>query len=211
MSNPNWCAQYQNLYYDDADYNRDIRERMSQNAHEKIPTKLIFHFRLKGLEYGGLVENWGVYDGGKPLSHRASIIPNHCAIAIYPTEIRAGAFNKGTHHKQLHLDHDFSGVVTDVVTMHYPDDYVVATKTHYYVLGERKLTHDNIRLVETRRHFDGSHIYRLVDYGDCRDSVITVAMQCQVTHLDYMNSVEVMYEIRVNLLRAYRDELRRGV
>lgn len=198
IAQKDWRDYYQTRWEDSTTMTKRRQQFQDEVMHERIPPKLIFHFRLKGLEYGGFLDEWVVYP------HREGVL------RFMPSE-------KASHRQPIIVDRTFisakkfDGVTTEVIRSHYPDDYVATTDTYYYYLGERKMTHNNIEMVEDRSRLDGAHIYRLFDYGDGREQVATFAMQWHITHLDYSMSPDVMYNIREQLFRKYKAELRRGV
>ena len=157
--------------------------------HHRIPEKLVFLLSLRGLEYGGHLDNWYVYDihECRELYHRARIIPNRVEIGSRTT-------------------------TTQIIRAHYPDDYVVTTDHAYFYLRDRKIDFGNVHLTQSVDSITGSHIYRLMDCGArySQPEIATIAMS-QILHLHYNDSESIVDEIRRDMFYAYREELRRGL
>src|SRR6056297_344906 len=125
MRNTDWCDRL--VWEDNASLAERKWQARSEQMHEEIPKKLLFHLQLKGLEYGGFLDDWGVYDivNKKILSHRAPIIPHVSAIVTgHDASLRHPSYD-AWYAQAIDLDHN-NEIKTDIVTYHYPDDYVVS-------------------------------------------------------------------------------------
>lgn len=182
-----------------------INEEILNNMYDlMIPNKLRFKFRLQGLEFGGVLDKWGLTSVDThtnmprtKLSHQHILQPNkHCIFHQ----------RKIGHHKETKL------AFTDIVRSHYSEDYVVATNKYYYFLGERTLTHTNINLkLLYTDHFRGITVVALVDCGPAGDrstEVLKLEISDQLFLMD--SSIEHRDMIRANMLDQYKEMIRRG-
>lgn len=180
------------------------REILAGIFESTISNKLRFTLRLKGLTFGGVLENWGITigsEGDKPynnIGHMESIVPNlHHICYRLPQPASTNM------HRSLRF--------TDVIRAHYPDEYVVTTDEEYFYLGERAFTHDNMILRQEYVDRWGDRvIFALVDAG-VRGNTPKVVLKTEVG-ARILESSNIEYErmIKDDMLKQYKEIIRRG-
>lgn len=172
---------------------------------QTIDSKIKFVCRLKGLGFGGVLEEWGVTVADSAdssylnLGHDVPIVPHRHRLC----------YNKKRFRRQgPYVPLKF----TDVILAHYPEEYIVTTHDRYYYLGERALTHNNI-IVQQEYHdvIRGRVIFALIDCGQNSRSQKTVVRTEACGQVLLQNSsIDHMEMIRDDLLTQYKEILRLG-
>lgn len=200
----NWATEWVDIAAQSmqAEIDREILHDLFEST---ISNKLRFTLRLKGLTFGGVLENWGITigsEGDKPynnIGHMESIVPN-------------------LHHIYYHLPQPAAPTgsrrslrFTDVTRAHYPDEYVVTTDEHYFYLGAREFTHDNMILQqECVDHWGDCVRFALIDAG-VRGNTPKVVLKTEVG-ARMLESSNIEYErmIKDDMLKQYKEIIRRG-
>lgn len=199
----NWATEWVDIAAQSmqAEIDREILHDLFEST---ISNKLRFTLRLKGLTFGGVLENWGITigsEGDKPynnIGHMESIVPNlHHICYRLPQPASTNM------HRSLRF--------TDVARAHYPDEYVVTTDEHYFYLGAREFTHDNMILrQEYVDHWGDCVRFALIDAG-VRGNTPTVVLRSTVS-AQFLQGPSIDYHkmIKDDMLKQYKEIIRRG-